>query len=210
MKSNGSENAANVKRPLIAAPIERASAIRGDNIFPGAFIYLLQNEIGDDWNSGGYTDDPDDSGKATKWGVTQKTLAAYRGAITTDEDVRALELMEAREIYRELFWERLNLDVVSRPQIAIAVFDASALMGGTIAAFNAQIACQRIGFGIEIDGIIGPQTLEALNNARVQSWIPVFQECLQKRITRIIARNPKNEKFEAGWRSRVKRLQTLI
>jgi hypothetical protein len=189
--------------------IERASGTRGDDLFPGAFTYVLRNEIGDDWETGGFSNYPNDFGKATKWGVTQKTLAAFRGVPTTVDDVRTLTVDEAREIYRALFWERLQLDCVRRPQVAIALMDAGILFGSTIAVFNAQIACQKVGFGIKVDGIIGPKTVEALNAVRVQSWIPAFQECLYKRVSRIVARNTTQITWENGWKNRIRRLGTL-
>lgn len=203
-----SEKRENGKSPVL--PARKLSAERGTDLFPSSLIYLLQNEIGDDWKNGGFTNDKDDSGKATKWGITQKTLAAYRGIPITAEHVQLLSFDEAREIYRELFWERLHLDCVKRPQIATALLDASALFGQTLAVFNAQIACQRVGYGVKIDGVIGPKTLEALNSVRIQYWISAFQECLQKRISKIVLRNPKNEKYEKGWRKRVVRLKTLM
>lgn len=49
---------------------------------------------------GGYVDDPNDLGGATKYGVTLQTLAAYRGKPTTKDDVRELTEDEARAIYR--------------------------------------------------------------------------------------------------------------
>lgn len=208
-KPSRNENAKNPS--IVPSPvIVRASAIKGDDLFPGALTYVIRNEVGDKWETGGYTNDPNDNGKATKWGITQKTLAAWRGTPIVADDVRGLTLDEAREIYRSLFWERLHLDCVYRPQISIALMDAAVLFGGTISAFNSQIACQKVGFGsIAIDGIIGPKTIEALNAVRIQSWIPAFQECLQKRITRIVGRNETQSEYENGWRARVRRLGTL-
>ncbi len=49
---------------------------------------------------GGFVDDPQDLGGATKYGITQATLAAYRGHQVTKDDVRGLSDTEARDIYR--------------------------------------------------------------------------------------------------------------
>jgi lysozyme family protein len=198
------------EKSLVVSPERKSLAEPRIDLFPRALTYVIQNEIGNDWETGGFTNDQNDSGKATKWGITQKTLAAYRGRPVSIGDIELLTFGEAQEIYRELFWERLHLDCVTRPQISTALFDASVLFGQTLAAFNGQIACQRVGYRIKVDGLIGPKTLEALNSVRVQSWIPAFQECLQKRITKIVARIPKNKIYERGWRNRVTRLKILV
>lgn len=52
---------------------------------------------------GGYVDDPQDLGGATKYGITQGTLAGYRRNLVTKKDVEALTEAEAREIYRALY-----------------------------------------------------------------------------------------------------------
>ena len=54
---------------------------------------LLQHE-------GGYVDHPLDKGGPTNYGITQGTLAQWRGHSVTADEVRALPVSEARAIYR--------------------------------------------------------------------------------------------------------------
>jgi lysozyme family protein len=49
---------------------------------------------------GGYVDHPSDRGGPTKYGITIRTLADWRGKPVTAEDVRDLSEAEARDIYR--------------------------------------------------------------------------------------------------------------
>lgn len=48
----------------------------------------------------GYVDDPTDRGRCTNRGITQATLADWRGHPVTCEDVRNLGEQETRDIYR--------------------------------------------------------------------------------------------------------------
>jgi lysozyme family protein len=52
---------------------------------------------------GGFVDHPKDKGGPTKWGITLRTLAAWRQAPQTVDDVRKLSKEEAKEIYRERY-----------------------------------------------------------------------------------------------------------
>ncbi len=54
-----------------------------------------------------YVNDPNDSGGATRWGVTGKTLGRWRrlGRPANNAEVKALTLAEATEIYRSWYWD---------------------------------------------------------------------------------------------------------
>jgi len=182
-----------------------------DDFFLGALTYTLQNEIGSDWARGGFSANPNDSGGATKWGVTAKTLGEYRGVEVSEGDVRALTIEEAREVYLDLFWDHLGLSSVNHPGIATAVFDASVLFGVYLVGRLCQKAIKSSGFeSLVIDGIIGPRTIEAMNHVRIARWNEEFRCLLQNRISSIIEQYPKNIEYEKGWRARVERLKSLV
>ena len=59
------------------------------------------------WEGGArYTNDPRDPGGPTKYGITQKALAAWRGRSVSAADVQALGLPEARAIYKRDYWDK--------------------------------------------------------------------------------------------------------
>jgi lysozyme family protein len=57
---------------------------------------------------GGYSDNPDDTGGKTKWGITEKLARRY-GYVG---DMRELPLLEAQRIAKLEFWDAMNLDKV--------------------------------------------------------------------------------------------------
>ncbi|KEO52728.1 holin-associated N-acetylmuramidase [Thioclava pacifica] len=113
---------------------------------------------------GGYVDDPDDPGGATKHGVTLGTLKRLGRDITGDGridemDVRALDPAQASEIFIQHYFEAPRIDRLPAA-IQPSVFDMYVNAGG-----NAVVILQRLlgdmGQRVVVDGVIGPQTIAA-------------------------------------------------
>lgn len=113
---------------------------------------------------GGFTDDPDDPGGATNYGVTIHTLRRLGidltgdGEITT-ADVRRLTRAKAAEIFVEHYWRRPRISDLPEP-LQPPVFDMHVNAGA-----NAVKVLQRLlaemGEDLDADGEIGPQTVRA-------------------------------------------------
>ena len=117
---------------------------------------------------GGFVNDPDDPGGATKHGVTLSTLRRLGLDITRDSridvaDVRALTRAQAVDIYVEYYFNRTGLAALPDP-LQASVFDMYVNAGG-----NAVKVLQRLlttmGFPCDPDGQIGPQTIRAAQMA---------------------------------------------
>jgi len=132
--------------------------------FEKALVGLLRAE-------GGYVDDPNDRGGATNHGVTQATLAAWRGHPVTKDDVRALTAEEAGQIYRAWWWAPLRLDEVKDQRVAEIIFDhavnTSAPQKPERAVQLAQRCCNFVAAGdaLAVDGQMGAQTIAAINRS---------------------------------------------
>lgn len=168
---------------------------------------------------GGYCNDPRDSGGETifgisrnyhpSWGgwgiVEQKKLfcleeegsRAYNEEITEyckeDESLERLKL----EFYKKTFWDILNLDKVKSQKIANALFDASVNHGAGDSGKMAQKA-----LGIEVDGIIGSKSIEAINEASEHSFLRSFCTLRREHYFDIVKNNPTQQVFLNGWLSR--------
>lgn len=113
---------------------------------------------------GGFVNDPDDPGGATKFGVTIHTLRRLRpNARITVKDVRALTRAEAIEIYIEHYFKAPRIAELPAP-LWPTVFDMHVNAGG-----NAMRILQRLlgqmGLHIAVDGVIGVQTIAAAKRA---------------------------------------------
>jgi len=104
-------------------------------------------------NEGGYSNNPDDPGGETNWGVTARVARAhgYTGAM------QDLPEATAKQIAKAEYWDRFHCDQLS-DELAFQVLD-TAYNGG----FPAQWLQRAV--GVEEDGQIGPATLAALHDA---------------------------------------------
>ena len=119
---------------------------------------------------GGYGDDPDDGGGPIKYGITLKTLAAWRGRAVTAADVKALTYAEALKIFRARYWQPLHGDDL---QIAIALMTYNAGVNNGIhdGARFLQECLNKRGAALAVDGEIGPLTLAAAAGADVPQLV---------------------------------------
>lgn len=117
---------------------------------------------------GGFVNDPDDPGGATKHGVTLGTLRRLGLDLTGEgridvSDIRRLTAAQAVDIYVEHYFTRTG--IAALPEVLQAsVFDMYVNAGA-----NAVKVLQRLlgdmGFACDADGQIGPQTIRAAQMA---------------------------------------------
>jgi lysozyme family protein len=117
---------------------------------------------------GGYVDDPDDPGGATKYGVTIHTMRRLGLDLDGDgdvdrDDVRRITAEQATEIFIDHYFEHPrigDLPEVLQP----SVFDMY-VNAGSNAVRILQRLLRRMGHDIAVDGIIGPHTIRAAHVA---------------------------------------------
>lgn len=117
---------------------------------------------------GGYVNDPDDPGGATKYGVTIGTLRRLgidltRDGRVTDADVRALTRAKAEEIFIHHYFEAPGLAQLPRP-LQASVFDMY-VNAGSNAVRVLQRLLAEMGHDLRDDGALGPLTLRAVHAA---------------------------------------------
>lgn len=102
-------------------------------------------------NEGGYSNDPNDPGGETMWGVTARVARAwgYTG------DMKLLPLATAQEIAKKEYWNKYQCDAFDI-HVGFQVLDA-AYNGGHPAQWLQKSA------GVIQDGVIGTKTIKAVN-----------------------------------------------
>lgn len=155
---------------------------------------------------GGFVDDPDDRGGATNKGITIATYRFYRRqrgyATTTVSDLKNISDAEWANVLKSLYWDKWQADKIVNQSIA------NILVDWVWASGSYGIKLPQKMLGVTADGIVGNQTLAAVN-----SYTPpceLFEKIRQERIAfvnRIVAARPANRKFRRGWLNRINDLK---
>lgn len=157
------------------------------------------------WEGSTFTNDPADHGGATRYGVTQREYDAYRerrGEL--QRSVRFITMDEVRDIYRREYWERVQADNMPVP-LDITMFDTGVLMG-----VGRAIRLLQMSLGVGVDGVIGPETREALSRADAYPVADRYTDLREARLRGIVERDPTQERFLRGWLNRLNDLRRTI
>ena len=117
---------------------------------------------------GGFVDDPDDSGGATKHGVTLSTLRRLgldldRDGDVDEQDVRRVSRDLAIDLFVQHYFEAPR--IANLPQVLhTSVFDMQ-VNSGSNAVKILQRLLNQMGQRVLVDGLIGPQTIAATEAA---------------------------------------------
>ena len=140
-------------------------------------------------NEGGYSDDPDDKGGKTKYGISQ--------ASNPEVDVENLTLTEAELIYRKKYWNPLYAQLPKK--LGIKLFDIGVNIGVKTSIRVLQATLNRwFDTNLMVDGVFGSQTLSASLRANSESLYSMFLfECS------LYYESLKNYKYFIGWLNRL-------
>lgn len=116
------------------------------NAFRQAVAWVLHMEGGSK-----VTEDPDDPGGLTKWGIAQRSYPHL--------DIRNLTRQQAEDIYLRDYWLPCKCDALPAP-IAVALFDSAVNQGPGRAVRLLQRALR-----VDEDGLIGDETIGAAMRA---------------------------------------------
>lgn len=159
--------------------------------FPEALATVLASE-------GGYVDHPADRGGATNRGVTQGVYDAHRRARGLPiRSVRDITDAEVAEIYMARYWVPAKCGVLPWPA-SLCHFDAAVNSGVRQAAVLLQRAV-----GVAEDGVIGPQTLAAVQRAGRARLLARMWTGRLDFYRRIVAGDASQMVFLRGWENRV-------
>ena len=158
-----------------------------DERFEHAVSFVLAHE-------GGYSNDIDDDGGETKFGISKR--------IYPDLDINALTVEQAKAIYKRDFWEPQLYKDIKNVNLATKVFDLAVNMGSNWAHRLVQRSLRATGQDILEDGILGPMTLAAINKADLTDLLAALKSEAAGYYRTLAATKPKRAKFLKGWLKR--------
>ena len=167
--------------------------------FERIFDYLLRVE-------GGYSDDKNDKGGKTKYGITEEEARdfGYKG------DMQDLTIDFAKNIYLKKYYLGNKLDKVVNDKVALSICDWT-VNSGRNGTKNAQIAINQLtNANLDVDGIIGNKTLEALNSADPEKFLEVYHNLQRIYYKGKVEADRTQEGFLTGWLNRVQRKEEYL
>ena len=156
---------------------------------------------------GGFVNHPADKGGATKYGITQRTLSKYLQKVVSVEEVKALDVDTARDIYELRYYRDPRIDRLPA-QIQPFLFDSAVNHGPRRAIKFLQQICNDAGYGpLTVDGLMGPKTKSqafACTEALGEWIIVALVEERQMFYLNIVDNNQSQDVFLAGWMNRAR------
>ena len=118
--------------------------------FDKAIAFTLAQE-------GGYSNDPNDSGGETNFGISKR---AY-----PNEGIKGMTVERAAELYRRDYWDKAGCNFLPAP-VAILLFDGAVNQGPVrvVRLLQAAVAVRQ-------DGVIGPDTLRAVEKFGIRNTL---------------------------------------
>lgn len=145
------------------------------------FVLAYEGEI---------SDDPHDSGGLTKWGISERQHPEVRSKEFTRD--------RAVEIYKAAYWNRCKCGQLPSP-IAFALMDCAVNQGPPTA-----IRLLQKSLSVRADGVIGPQTLQAIQKAKHSVLVAEF--CARRAYQYSL--HPDITRFGLGWFRRLAACQS--
>ena len=150
---------------------------------------------------GGFVDDPLDRGGATNKGITIGTFRNFYGNDATVEQLKNITDEQWLHIFKSGYWDKWKADDIENQSIADIVVDW-AWASGTATSIK-QV--QKI-LGVAVDGIVGNDTLTAINIAVQRSLFDKIRSRRIEFVENIVKRNPSQSRFLKGWKNRINSL----
>jgi len=166
------------------------------------FKPAFQNSV---LNEGGYANDPQDPGGETYKGIARNIWSKWQGwtiidqlkkqsgfpaILSQDSDLQEL----ITEFYLVNFWNKIKGDDIGDQQVAESIFDFAINAGVGTSATLAQLVT-----GVKADGIIGPHTVEAINQFHNKHFLAAFTVAKIARYVTIVKKRPTSRKYFYGW-----------
>ena len=147
---------------------------------------------------GGYVNHKNDRGGCTNKGVTLNTFKKYYGSVMDCDDLRNITEDQVGYIYKNGYWDPCWGDKIQCSKIAQLLVDW-AVNSGTKTAIK---GIQKI-VGTDVDGIMGPMTLNAINTFPAKDLFDALKETRKNFYYDLVEKDETQEVFLEGWMNRL-------
>jgi len=165
-------------------------------------------------NEGGYSNVAADKGGETYAGIARNYHASWPGWTYIDFVKRTKGVIKSNQIFPDVqyqvdqfyrdWWNAKRFGEIKSQEVANLLFDYN-VNSGTLAI----TAIQRV-VGVPADGVMGSATIAAINKADPAKVHDALKEDRRKLYESLIARDPSQQVFSAGWTARLSRFPSMV
>ena len=148
-------------------------------------------------HEGGFVNHPKDPGGITNLGCTKRVWEEWVGHPVTEQAMKDLKPADVAPLYKKKYWDKVSGDDLPAG-VDYCVFD-TAINSGPGRAVKLLQAC----VNAEVDGVLGPNSLKAVNAFDVETLI----EDYSKRRLSFLTELATWETFGRGWARRVNEVE---
>lgn len=144
-------------------------------------------------HEGGYSNNPNDAGGETNWGISKRSYPR--------EDIRALTIDRAAQIYYQDYWKPLRLGEIDDDRLAAKILDTS-INAGRNGVLILQRALRERGHNVPQDGFMHQAVIDACNKANIDKLLLTYVKYQSQHYAECITNKPANSVFARGWHNR--------
>ena len=119
-----------------------------------------------------------------------KRASGFPAILDTNAELQS----EIVSFYEVNFWDKLNADQIESQDVAESIFDFAVNAGIATSATLAQMVV-----GVKPDGIIGSDSIKAINAFNEQHFLAAFTVAKIARYVNIVKKRPTSRKYFYGW-----------
>lgn len=155
-------------------------------------------------SEGGYSNHPLDLGGETMRGITKSFMEDYKYALPggKSKPIKDLTVDDARSLYKAM-WDKYKLGYIRDKNLAYVLNDymINSYAGGVVKRLQ-QILNSR-GTSLDVDGCMGPKTLEAIHNCDPKWLVDEIINDRYNNYRELVKKRPEQIINYAGWINRL-------
>jgi lysozyme family protein len=144
-----------------------------------------------------YTEDPDDHGGATAWGITLATAQRY--GIVSKLDLQNISPEKVQAIYRDGFW---RFNGILDQRVATKIMDMKVNFWSSTREI--QEGLNDLGATLTADGGYGPITERTINAVAPGTMLDLLCNVSESHYRARVEADPSQSKYLDGWLARAK------
>ncbi len=146
-----------------------------------------------------YSDDPDDPGGATAWGLTLHAASGH--GIISKEELRNISPEKVEEIYLLDYW---RFNGLVNQKVATKLLDMCVNFYAKTVYQMIQESLNELGAALGADGIYGNVTEHTINAVSPSSMLSLLCDISEEHYQGIVEKRPLSAKYLDGWLRRAK------